>query len=431
MTRRACIIVAMLIAAPASADSSESVMARDMIPLRVRPAERAPSYANVDRGSELEVLAERGRWLRVRHGRRVGWVTRTQVQAPPAKPVARPERSGFSGKHPEDAVKVTVSIDKVRAFDDPRTKANEVLELVKGDVVTVIGRGHQGWLLVESTAGDVGWIPGSVVDDAGKFAGDPRRAPAERVAADKSGATPAAVPAATSEPIIVRTVGAGAPKERRVTGGLIATAGVDSFQLRDAEAMGRATGPLGAISAGARMRVAREMWIGLAGNAGVGGGDLTYYTATETSKPMATRNIAIDASAEVGWGHTWSVAARGGYHMASFAVDSDRTDPMLVGEQFRGPTVGLGGSVPIGARFAVVAAVDFMPAGEHQPDDPSVAAATAVRGGWARTMVTVKLPAHLVGALAYRAGMLDAELPEGKTRSDRSHAVSAGLGMTW
>src|SRR5258705_4590521 len=105
MTRPACIFVLMLLAAPApaSADSSEPVLARDMIPLRVRPAERAPSYANVGRGAELEVLAERGRWLRVRHGRRVGWVTRTQVQAPPQKPIARPERTSFSGKHPEDA----------------------------------------------------------------------------------------------------------------------------------------------------------------------------------------------------------------------------------------------------------------------------------------------------------------------------------------
>jgi hypothetical protein len=46
-------------------------------------------------------------------------------------------------------------------------------------------------------------------------------------------------------------------------------------------------------------------------------------------------------------------------------------------------------------------------------------------------MVTVRLPAHLMGALAYRAGMLDSDQADGTTRSDRSHAVSAGLGMAW
>ena len=231
MTRRACICVSMLLAAaaPASADPSESVLARDMIPLRVRPAETARSYANVDQGAELEVLSERGRWLRVRHGRRIGWVTRTQVQAPPQKPIARAERTGFSGKHREDALKVTIAIDKVRGFDDPRTKANEVLDLAKGEVVTVIGRGHQGWLLVESTGGEVGWIPGNTVQDAGQFKDDPRLAPSERVAAAPApaSATPAAAstaaaaaPAEKSEPVAVRVRTRGEEQPSRMSGSL-------------------------------------------------------------------------------------------------------------------------------------------------------------------------------------------------------------------
>jgi hypothetical protein len=45
--------------------------------------------------------------------------------------------------------------------------------------------------------------------------------------------------------------------------------------------------------------------------------------------------------------------------------------------------------------------------------------------------VTVRLPARLVAALAYRGGAVSAALPDGTTRSDRSHAVTAGLGVTW
>lgn len=430
MTRSAILALLMLFAAPARADTDEPVLARDTTALRVRPAEHARFYARVTAGTELHIITERGRWLRVRHGRRVGWVTRTEVQTLPHTPIARPEHTGFSGKRRGDAMKLTITTDKVRAFDDPRTQANQVLALSKGDVVTVIGSSTNDWLLVESPSGDAGWIPRSAIEASEPTVED---APARRTAtaapaanaARTANAAPAAV--ATDAPAVRRSVDA----PSRFTGTLVATAGADTFQLRETEAMARATGPIGAVAAGVRMYVARELWIGVAGNAGAGSGDLIYYTPTETSKPMTLRNITIDASAEVGWGRTWWLAARGGYHVTSFSVDSDRAEPMLVGEQVRGATVGLGAAVPIGRRFALAAAVDVMPAGDHQPDDPSVAAATTVRGGWARGMLTVRLPAHLMGALAYRAGMLDAQLPDGTTRSDRSHAVSAGLGVTW
>jgi hypothetical protein len=43
----------------------------------------------------------------------------------------------------------------------------------------------------------------------------------------------------------------------------------------------------------------------------------------------------------------------------------------------------------------------------------------------------MRLPAHLIAALAYRGGAVTAALPDGTTRNDRSHAVTAGLGVTW
>jgi hypothetical protein len=104
---------------------------------------------------------------------------------------------------------------------------------------------------------------------------------------------------------------------------------------------------------------------------------------------------------------------------------------MLVGERIGGPTVGLGATAPIGRRVAVAAAIDVMPSGRHAPSEAGVAAATSVRGAWARGTVTVRLPAHLALALVYRGGAVDAALPDGTTRNDRSHAVTAGVGVTW
>jgi len=430
MTRRPWILLALwlavelalgvALAAPAHADD-DRVRARDVTPLRARPGEAAPKLARLDRGAELQVLAERGRWLRVRHGRRVGWVARSQVEAgEPAEPRERPERSGFSGKPREDLVKVTIEIDRVRGFDDPRTKANTTLDLEKGDEVVVIGRGHVGWILVQNAEGETGWIPASVVTDAGRFAGDPRRAPDELA--------PAPSP---PSPSVRRAALAAAAPPSRVAASLVATAGAETFALRQPDAMAIASGPLAAVAAAARVRVASQLWLGVAGAGGISDGELTYYDTTATSKPMATRAVALDASAELGWGRAWSVAARGGYHHGKLDVESERTEPMLVGEQIRGATVGLGGTAPIGRRVAVAAAIDVMPAGDQAPAEAGFAAATSVRGAWARGLVTLRLPAHLVAALAYRGGAVNAALPDGTTRSDRSHAVTAGLGVTW
>ena len=456
-TRRPCILIALVLAAaaaaPAAADVAPPVQARDRIPLRARAGEAALVVAKVERGAELQVVGQRGRWLRVRHGRRAGWVTRSQVEprTEPA-PRARAGRSGFSGKRREDALKVAITAERVRGCNDPRTEASCTLELVKDDVAVVLGRGHDGWVLVQSAAGGVGWIPALAVTDAARFVSDPRRAPAE-VAAATPGTPPAAAPgtavagtAVAAAPDSVPADGeqdapaladhshsaaAAGPPPRRIAASLIATAGAETFALRQADAMAIAAGPLASIAAAGRLDVARALWIGLAGAAGISGGDLTYYDPAGQSQPMATRGLVIDAAAEVGWGRAWSIAARGGYHHATLDVESERAEPMLVGERISGVTAGLGGAAPIGRRVAVAASVDVMPAGAHAPAAAATPAATSVRGVWARGTVTVRLPAHLVAALAYRGGAVSAALPDGTTRSDRSHAVTAGLGVTW
>ena len=60
-----------------------------------------------------------------------------------------------------------------------------------------------------------------------------------------------------------------------------------------------------------------------------------------------------------------------------------------------------------------------------------------MRGAFARAAVAVRLPARMVGAIAYRGGMATAELTDGAatptaaTRSDQSHTLTAGLGLAW
>jgi hypothetical protein len=442
------------LAVPAHADDHDVVFAINRTQLHKRPGEAAPVVGHADQGDELEVLGDQGRWLRVRDGKQVGWVTRTEVApSKPAEPRNRPERSGFSGKHVPDAVKVTIQIDRVRGFDDPRTKTRSVLDLARGDAVTVLGRGYNGWILVEPDGGSAGWIPASAVTDAGKVAGDPRQAPSEiqKVAAAPEAAAAAPVTVAAA-PVTVaagaaRPAGPAGPVEASTSrpvlrGTLLATAGAQTFkkqQSGNADGVAIAAGELASIAADAQLRVRGDLWVGLGTTAELGKATLTYYGPAEPSAPMSTREISVDAYAELGLGNLPHLAVRGGVHYATFSVKSDRAEAMLIGERIAGATVGVAGTLPLGRRLALSAATDIMPVGAQRMSrvPPGTLYATTVRGGWARGALTMALPAHLVAAVSYRFGILtahltdDAATPKTASRTDLSHEVTAGVGMTW
>ena len=434
------------LAAPALAGDHDVVFARTGAQLHKRPGEAAPVVGHADENDELEVIGAQGRWLQVRNGKQVGWLTRTEV-APekPAEPRKRPGRSGFSGKRITDAVKVTVEIDHVRGFDDPRTKARNVLDLARGDVVTVIGRGHHGWLLVEQDGGAVGWIPASVVNDAGKFTGDPRRAPAELVppkAAVATVAPKAAVATVAPRPASAALPAGPAPEGPWLTGALVATAGGQTFQMRQSgngPGTAVATGELARLTARAQLRIAGELQVGLGATAQLGTAALTYDGAAGPSDSLATRERAVDAYAELGWARIPYLAARGGVHYATFSVDPDRAEAMLIGERIAGATVGLGGTLPLGRRLSGSATADVMPVGVQRLSrlPAGTLRATRVRGAWAEGTLAMALPAHLVAALSYRFGAMTARLtddgpmPARASRTDLSHVVTAGVGVTW
>ncbi|MCE9573436.1 MAG: SH3 domain-containing protein [Deltaproteobacteria bacterium] len=430
MLARTLTLVLLLTTTAAHAETSDEVWTTRATHLRARPGENGAVVGRAAKGAELIVLRERGRWLRVRHGRLVGWVTRAEVEDRVER-VRVPGEDGFGDKPVEDAVQATVQFDKVRGFDDPKTRSNVVLDLKKGDRVTVLGRGDDGWILVQPEHGAHGWIPGVTVADSARFAGDPRRAPAQL----------AAVPMVKPTAAPVHTLGAAAAPTGRLMGALITTAGAETFAMRQTggtDALATATGKAAAVSAGAKIRIASDLWFGGGADAELGQASLTYSAADATSPSMATRTTTVDARAELGWGSRWHVAARAGYHYGAMAITSDRTEAMLVGEHIGGLTVGVGGGVPIG-RVTLSAAVDVMPTGVQAPDElpAGMLYGTAMRAAWARTTIAIRLPAHLVGAISYRGGLASIDLTDGAatptvaTRSDQSHTVTAGLGLRW
>ncbi|HUQ03893.1 MAG TPA: SH3 domain-containing protein [Kofleriaceae bacterium] len=442
------------VALPGAARAEETAWPTDNVRLRARPGETARIVARAEKDEELAIVATWGRWVKVRRGERVGWVPRTHldIRDVEQKPRKRSRRSGFSGKAHADALEVTIAIEKVRGFDDPVAKTAMVLDLKRGDQATVIGRGHEGWILVER-AGVVGWIPSSAVEDgAGDFVGDPRRTEAERIAARAAGPDSPGSPDGDegeegAADVLVLTGDVIESPERsgpmpRVAAAFVASVGGQTFAMRQTgagEALATASGPASLISASARVRVTKQLWVGGDTDAGMGTASLVYANADETSQPMATRDMAVDAHACVGWGQTWQVQARAGYHYASLSIESERGESMLVGEQLGGPTVGVGGAMPVGKKIRVALGLDVMPAGALRPTELAEGSmyATSVRAAWAHSTLTYPLPARIVFALAYRGGMTSAQLTDGApapstaSRTDQSHTLTAGLGLRW
>src|SRR6476659_635797 len=115
---RTVIFALLILAAAAPARAEKPVWTTRDVNLRERPGEAAEIVAVADTGEKLVVIGRHGRWLHVRYHRRVGWVTRTEVEQRDDRETHAP--SGFAGDKVADATKVTVTIGKVRGFDDPK-----------------------------------------------------------------------------------------------------------------------------------------------------------------------------------------------------------------------------------------------------------------------------------------------------------------------
>ena len=460
----ACVLVASATSL-AHADGAPTVWAKRDTQLHARPGEASTAIGRVQSGERLVVVGTQGRWLRVRHRQRTGWVTRTQVEERGDRATRkRRQATGFSGKQREDALKVVVEIDRVRAFDDPRTKAKEVLDLKRGDQLVVLGRGHEGWILVESEGAGVGWIPESAVTDGGKFTRDPRRAPTEVAVAepatdeaptaakasskasiaasvdDDDAETPAAPSVAAAPATATKSLSSSS--KPRWTAGAGLGAGVDSFGLRQEgtrPALGTTFSPAASVEASGAYRITDTLWVGGGVDAVMSTGSMTLNAQGAETTGIKVAHMAVMARAELTYAPSWQVSGRVGWHYNDLSVDSELNEDMLLGETAAGPTFGVGGGYPINDRFAVMAAVDVAPLSVQAPKErpQDFLYGTSMTAAWATAAGTVKLPWRLTGALAYRFGMASLELtngaatPAAATRTDQSHTVTAGVRLAW
>jgi hypothetical protein len=230
-----------LSAVPARADDREAVLALQDIRLRARAGEHARKIDRVEKGDELVILRTKGRWLRVRYGTRVGWVTRTQVGESAPEPRPRARVTTLPRKRDKQAAKiVSAPTPRPRTAPQPRTASIDDVNDDE-DPVTIRER---------------------------------RSAPAR------------------SDLGAVSTLASPQP---RVRAALVATAGAQTLMTRQvsgadaAETRAITVGTLVSASGGVHARVAGAVWLGVGTSAELGNGELTYSSVTERSPSTGSR----------------------------------------------------------------------------------------------------------------------------------------------
>lgn len=120
-------VVALVLAATCALAQAETVVTNTDAVLRRKPGESSASVGDLRDGARLSVLGRKGRWLKVRAGKRTGWIARTQVAAQAARPAHRPAPTAWGARRVRalrsgNTAPTSPAYDVVAAGDDsPRS----------------------------------------------------------------------------------------------------------------------------------------------------------------------------------------------------------------------------------------------------------------------------------------------------------------------
>lgn len=145
-----------------SADTRTSLVE---ITLRKLPGENQDAVATYATGVTVEVLEIKGRWIKIKIDKSVGWVPRTKLSEP-AGTTAAPDAAGPRSHRLGVQVRQPDAVIRAR----PETAAPTVAPVASGAALTVLDGAAPGWLHVDDGHGHAGWIAAAAVADAGAAA---------------------------------------------------------------------------------------------------------------------------------------------------------------------------------------------------------------------------------------------------------------------
>lgn len=132
------------------------------ITLRKLPGENQDAVATYATGVAVEVLEIKGRWIKIKVDKTVGWVPRTKLSEPAASATAAPE-DGPRSRHLTVQVRQPDAVVRAR----PAAGAAVVAPVAPGAALDVLDGGTPGWLHVDDGHGHTGWIAAAAVADVG------------------------------------------------------------------------------------------------------------------------------------------------------------------------------------------------------------------------------------------------------------------------
>ncbi|HTR55824.1 MAG TPA: SH3 domain-containing protein [Kofleriaceae bacterium] len=384
-----------LIAVGADLAAAEPRHTLEAVAVRKKPGEKEQVVGNLPANTEIVVLAEEGRWLRVRAGSVTGYITRTTASEPAAAP--SPEVGRWSAaRHTNELL---VQVMKPTAFlHDPKPGAAKLGDLAPGAKLTVIDAATTaGWIEGRDDQGQQGWVAREAVDNGASavaVAGTDLRG---------LGMTRDAYTRAKAGKLAVRaSVGFGY-RSLSMNESANADGGLTNYLLTsDAYA--------GAIDGDARLALTAR-WLagadlhveGSDSSPGIGYGG---PTSPPGKIPFTTADLDVGVRAGVHVHDAIDIAVRAGGHYDAFLPSSVDNVGMLPRERLLGATLGARfAAVPLHSRFDASAGFDVMVVGSRaQTPGLQDGTASSAHAVWGHAMVRYELARRIAVFSAYDFG---------------------------
>jgi SH3-like domain-containing protein len=395
-------LVVCLMLAGAVADAQPARHTTEQVTLRKKPGEKEAAVATLAANTTVIVLAEEGRWLKVKAGGSVGYVTRTTVSEPDvaaAPPPTAAAPSTWSAARHADGQEITdLFVEAPSATTlgiEPTPTAAKVADVAKGAKLVVLdATTAPGWVRARDSEGHEGWIRRAQLDNSATtavVAGVDLQGTVETY--NRPPVQPLAIRAAFG--IGYRSLGM--DLSSNAEGGL-------TNYLVDADAVAET------LDVDATMRLGGDWFV--AGDARVSasqaspGIDYPGPTAPPGKIPFTT--FAADAGVRAGLRvkDAIDLALRAGGHYDAFLPDSVDNAGMLPRERLLGVTVGARAELePPHSRFAATLRFDYLVVGSRAQtpglEDGTDSSAHALFGG---LVVRYQLARHVAPFAGYDFG---------------------------
>ena len=389
--RHLLITAALLYAAIASADPRRTT---EQVTLRKKPGEREAAVGTIAANTEVTVLAEEGRWLKVKAGNQVGYVTRTTITAPD---VATPAPEGWSAARKGSTDLFIEAPTATSLVAEPKVGAAKVGDVAKGAHLVVLDT-TSGWIHARDDQGHDGWLPSG---------GAANGATAVTISnTDLQGTAEVYARPAPRQLAIRAEVGIGYRSlgmdlTSNAEGGLtnyLVDADAAAFVV-DASAIYRLEG----FFVGADLKVTAST-----ASPGI---DYPGPTAPPGKIPFST--FATDVGARAGFhlGEAFDVALRLGGHYDAFMTKMVDNAGMLPRERLVGATIGLRADVaPPHSRFGATLRFDLLAIGSRaQTPGLEDGTANTAHALWGGVAVRYQLSEHVSPFAAYDFGRATTE----------------------